>query len=429
MNALYYYLFGFIIVWIVAVCLRQKPYISIEGIAILLKTDKLRGVIDRIANISHKFWKWFTNLLMPLGVFLIILMVVTIIYSLTLMYTQPTVSLILPGVDIPGSPLYIPFATGLLALATVMIIHEGGHGVLARVEGVDIDSVGLLLFLIIPGAFVEPNQKQIEEANGFSKLRIYFAGPMANIILCIIALLISAMIGGFIADENMYTSNGMEITSVVPGSPAEGVLQDGMIITAINNQTTNNIAEYSKVVNNTHIGDSVNITTKSGLYTFKLAQNPNNSTKGYIGIRCQEHKIVTAEAQRKYGNIIPAILPTINELFSLIFILNFSVGTFNLLPMKPLDGGLILEEILRAHITDKRRKEFNDALNKYTKILPMSIRCFLSRRLNSIINWINKHQITDEKIGVIIRCISTFFIVILIMLIVYGTLPGIMKMI
>lgn len=39
MNALYYYAIGFIIVYIIAFALRKKPYISFEGIVIMLKTD------------------------------------------------------------------------------------------------------------------------------------------------------------------------------------------------------------------------------------------------------------------------------------------------------------------------------------------------------------------------------------------------------
>jgi membrane-associated protease RseP (regulator of RpoE activity) len=32
--------------------------------------------------------------------------------------------------------------------------------------------------------------------------------------------------------------------------------------------------------------------------------------------------------------------------------LNFAVGTFNLLPMKPLDGGLLLEELLGYKLSE-----------------------------------------------------------------------------
>ena len=134
MNALWYYAIGFVIVWVLAVLLKGKyDSISVQGIVIMLKTEKLHDIIDRIAKKVPRFWKAYMNIGIPIGFLFMGIMFVAILGSLQLMFEMPTVSLILPGVDIPGSPLYIPFGTGLLALATVLIIHEGGHGVLARV--------------------------------------------------------------------------------------------------------------------------------------------------------------------------------------------------------------------------------------------------------------------------------------------------------
>lgn len=428
MNALWYYVIGFIIVWVLAYLLKDKYNITMDGIVLMLKTDKLKGLIDRIAKRCPRFWKAYMNIGIPIGIFFIVLMVVSLIWSLQLMFETPTVSLILPGVDIPGSPIYIPFGTGLIALATVLIIHEGGHGILARVEGVSVDSVGLLLLAIIPGAFVEPNQEELDKVNGISKLRVYFAGPMFNIGLCLIALVITAGIGGFIASEDIYTTDGMQISSVIPGSPSEGVLSDGMVIKQINNQTITNTTNYAQVLNKTHIGDNISVVTNIGSYTITMGTSPNNDTKAYMGVRAQEHEIISPHAQQKYGTILPPVLSKLQELFYLIFFLNFAVGTFNLLPMKPLDGGLIFEELMKIKIRPDRRKEFNDTLNKYTKPLPMGVRCWLSRRFNTILNFISEHEIRDSKADMFIRITSTFFIVILIMLLIYGIVPGIIDM-
>ena len=75
-------------------------------------------------------------------------------YSLKTLMDAPTVSLVVPGVEVPGSPIFIPLLAGLIAIATVLIVHEFSHGILSRVEKININSIGLLLFAIIPGAFV-----------------------------------------------------------------------------------------------------------------------------------------------------------------------------------------------------------------------------------------------------------------------------------
>ncbi|MCD7782252.1 MAG: site-2 protease family protein [Methanosphaera sp.] len=421
MNALVYYAIGFVVVWILAFILRRRfDNISIQGIVLMLKTDRLEGLIDYVARKAPRLWRTLMNLSIPIGIFSMILMVVSILYSIEIMFETPTVSLILPGVDIPGSPIYIPFFSGLLALATVMIIHEGGHGVLSRVEGISIDSVGLLLLAVIPGAFVEPNEEQTRNVNGISRLRVYLAGPMFNIMLCIIALILTLLIGGFIADANIYTSDGLEISSVVPSSPAEGVLDDDMVIYAINNYSVNDSQSLSNILSGVSINETVSLTTDQGVYNITTGSNPNNSTSSYIGIRTQEHTVVTPEAEDKYGTIIPAILSQLEEFFYLVFFLNFAVGTFNLLPMKPLDGGLILEELLKIKIRPDRRKEFNDNLNRLTKPLPRSMRCWISRRFNSLLNFISNHELSDYRVELIVRLISSLFLAILIMLIICG---------
>lgn len=429
MNALWYYAIGFVAIYILAFLLKDKYNITMEGFVLMLKTERLHDIIDKVANKAPRFWKAYLNIGIPIGIFLMILMLVSLIWSLQLMFEMPTVSLILPGVDVPGSPLYIPFGTGMLALATVLIIHEGGHGVLARVEKVAIDSVGLLLFLIIPGAFVEPNEEEMKKINGISKLRIYFAGPMFNMGLAVIGIILMLLAGGLIAAGDFYTTDGMEISSVVPASPSEGILSEGMVIKEVNNQPVTDTRSYTEVMDKNRIGTNVSITTDTGTYNIVAGKNPNNSSKAYIGVRSKEHTIVRPEVDSKYGTFIPWLLTQLRELFYLIFLLNFAVGTFNLLPMKPLDGGLILEELVGYRIRDDRREDFNNTLNWWTRPLPNSVRCWISRRFNNLLDFLHNHEISDEKVQAIVRIFSYVLIIILLVLIIYGMVPGLLQMI
>ncbi len=45
-----------------------------------------------------------------------------------------------------------------------------------------------MLFAILPGAFMEPDEEEMEEAKKSSKLRIYAADSMANITLVVVAI-------------------------------------------------------------------------------------------------------------------------------------------------------------------------------------------------------------------------------------------------
>ena len=429
MNTLWYYLIGFIIIWIIGISLRKKDYITLEFPVLMLKTERLRGTIDYIAKINPKFWKWVMNLGIPICIILMIFMIYALILSLQLMFEMPTASLLLPGVDIPGSPIYIPFTVGIIALATVMIVHEFSHGILARTENVSIKSIGVLLLAILPGAFVEPDEEEVEKCNGTSKIRIYIAGVMANLGLCLVAFLLLSAISGFLVNENVYESDGMSITSVVAGSPAEGIIPEGSVIHQINDKPIKSYTDYTTSLQNISKGDSVSLSTTRGTYNIITQASPSNQSKAYIGIRSKENVVVTPTAQEKYGTTIPWILTQLRELFYWIFLLNFAVGTFNILPSKPLDGGLVFEEMLKCNIRPDRRKEFNDSLNRKTKIFPKRVRCFISKVFNKILDFLNNHQLKEETIDKIMKATSTFIIVIVIILVIYGTVPGILKMI
>ncbi len=310
-----------------------------------------------------------------------ILIVGVLVYSLKSLLSAPQVSLIIPGVSIPGSPIFIPFAYGIIALMTVMVIHEFGHGIIARAEGIKIDSIGVLLLAILPGAFVEPNEEDIEKSKRITKLRIYAAGSFFNLILAALSfigfVLISVLIiggltlgipsvtipGTSIGTEpvtllnatnpvySVFTENGIQIESVVPGSPASKVLQTGTILQSINGVSTNNITKFTQLASNLHIGENLTLKTNQGTYHIVAGTNPTNSTRGYIGISSTANEIVNPNIAKTYGQL-PWFAYDLSELLFWVFLLNFSVGIFNLLPMKPLDGGLMLEELLRYKLSN-----------------------------------------------------------------------------
>lgn len=147
-----------------------------------------------------------------------------------------------------------------------------------------------------------------------------------------------------------------------------------------------------------------------------------------MGIRSKAHTIVAPEARNKYGTFLPWLLTELREFFYLVFLLNFAVGTFNLLPMKPLDGGLILEEIIGYRIRDDRRKDFNNTLNNLTRFLPRKIRCWISGGFNSILDFLHNHELEEETVQWLVNIISKALLVIIVVLVLFGLVPGILKM-
>lgn len=277
--------------------------------------------------------------------------------SLQTVFDTPSVSIVLPGVEIPGSPIYVPFLSGFIALATVLIVHEFSHGIQAVGEKIPIKSVGLLLVAILPGAFVEPDEDELKKASRISRLRVYGAGTMANITLALIALLIVSGISYEI--PALFDEDGIEISRIVGDSPSEGILKQGMIIESIDGNKINNSQNYIDIVSSFSPGDNVTVQTDQGNYNVVLGKNPNNESVGFFGIQASKH----FELKDNSMGDLPWALFTLAEIFQWIFTLNLGIGLFNILPIKPLDGGYMLEILLSYKLSENQYKPIVNSLS------------------------------------------------------------------
>lgn len=365
MNGIWYYIIAFFLIWILSLTFRRQ--LSNHGFeinfpTIMWKTKRFHNVIEKIANFSPRFWKWFMNVGIIISFIAMFFITYSLIQSLSTLIEAPAVSIVLPGVEMPGSTIYVPLGYGLISLATVLIVHEFSHGILSRVEKINIKSVGLLLFTILPGAFVEPDEEELVKSSRLSQLRVYAAGSMANIALAIVALLIFSAVGTY-GIPNTFDENGIEIDRVVSDSPANGVLKEGMILESINNHTIKDSNDYMEVVETFVPGERVSIGTDQGIYNLTLSENPSNSSRGFVGVQAANHFEIKESVSSVFGDTIPWILFEISTLTQWIFILNLGVGLFNLLPVKPLDGGRMFEIVLSYKLKEETYKPITNAVS------------------------------------------------------------------
>jgi membrane-associated protease RseP (regulator of RpoE activity) len=356
---------AFIIIWVLALLFKDKLKLDVTGPLIMRRTTRLRDFINSIAQISPRFWRGSMTIGISVAVFFMVLTFVLLVYSLGTIIqnmfiihgasTQAAgVYPIIPGVPIPGSPFNPPLGAGLVAIAIVIVFHEFAHGILSRAEGIKIKSIGLLLLAILPGAFVEPDEEGVKKASRLAKLRIYAAGSISNIVVGAVVLLILTVLASFFINPYFHAS-GVEIQNIVSKSPSDGVLQNGMLITHINSYATTNRTSFTNTLSNVKPGDVITVTTNQGTFKIKTTPNPNNSSRAYIGVSISElgvttnnHLTVNQDVSNKYGNILPGLLYNLYILLFWIFFYNIGIGTFNLLPLKPLDGGLMFEELLNC---------------------------------------------------------------------------------
>ncbi len=226
MSTLLWILTGILAYTAATMWLRNRGYlpdaVRVSGPLTTIHTRRGRAFLDRLSG-PKRFWRVVANL--GLGGALVamvgsfVLIVSTGISALATTQPsavqQPQNFLIIPGVN-----EFLPLSVAgeiVAGLAIAMVVHEGAHGLLCRVEGIDIESMGLVLFAAIPvGAFVQPDEEATQEVSRGARARMFAAGVTANTLLTIVvfALLFGPVVGA------ISVAPGYAVGEVNPGSPA-----------------------------------------------------------------------------------------------------------------------------------------------------------------------------------------------------------------
>jgi len=276
----------------------------------------------------------------------------------------PTVT----GVEYPEFAIGVPFWYWIIGIFAVLMAHEPMHGLLARAEKITIKSFGVLLLIALPGAFVEPDEKQIQKLPMLKKMRIYAAGSFGNFILAAILALII-----FLCLEPMFFRgavaygylNYTEYNLTEP-FPAEKLNMTGVIL-SIDGMNVEDAKDLSEIMSDKIPGQTILIGTTKDKYWLTLTRDPKNETKGYMGIFVGDSKVLKNE-YRNDPTLSP-ILRSTTELLVWILFLNAGIGTANLLPIKPLDGGLMFEEIVKIFLKKKWVDKVVKVVSLFTLLL------------------------------------------------------------
>lgn len=265
----------------------------------------------------------------------------------------PGVTPLLPGINpagdigfiFPGLDIFIPLWSGLLALIILLASHEFCHGILAKIQGIPVKSMGVLTFGILPiGAFVEPDEKALQKKRSEEKMRVYAMGSFANLMIAILAILLLGVVS--LQAGGMVFPAGVEIAGVQEGFPAATVLEKGMVITALNGVPVATSEEYLNQSALVRPGENVTLQTGRDNRTLTAATHPQNSSRAYLGVTLQTRLELKPELEGQRGFF--SLLLGLGSLLNIIFFLNLNVAIVNLLPVAPFDGSKMFEELLKS---------------------------------------------------------------------------------
>ena len=338
---------------------KDRKNIDFKYILFMRRTKKFRNAIDNIARKSPLFWK-------IVGTIAILICLFYMIQGTYLLFTiQPAVQFVLPTPSSTGSAgpgyILIPFWFWIITIFCILVPHELSHGIMARAQKIKLKSVGLLLLAIFPGAFVEPDEKEVKKAKTLTKLRIFSMGSFANFVVSFFILYLTLYL-----IWPLSVAPGIKLLNVTQGAPADlAGLKAGMILTETNGKKI--IPTYTEYLNgssylsdelgNIKPNDTVIVKSDGNSYNVKLGFNEKtNST--YMGITYTP--IFRVNPEFFLGILIPLL--TMISLFSL------AVGIVNILPIYPLDGGLMVEAIT-DRFAKKRSKQIVRAITYLVLII------------------------------------------------------------
>jgi membrane-associated protease RseP (regulator of RpoE activity) len=350
---------------------KDRKNIDFKYILIMRRTKKFRNFIDRIAKISPMFWKIFGTF----GVLVCFFYMIQGTFLLTVF--QPQVQLVLPSlspeVSVSGWSINIPFWSWIIIIFCILVPHEFFHGIMARAEKINLKSVGLLLLAIFPGAFVEPNEKQVKKSKLMTKLRIFAAGSFANFI---VSFLIFFLILYFIWPA--ITVPGIVILEIEPDSPADlAGLKSGMILNEVNGkEITTTYTEYLNAtgyfyeeIGYPEIGEVIKFRTKDNQnfdvkLSYKTLELINKTTNTTYTVNVTYMGINYAPVYKISGSFLPDLI----YILTMISFFSLAVGIINILPIYPLDGGLLVESLTDKY-AKKRSKQIVRAITMFVVLI------------------------------------------------------------
>ena len=249
--------------WLVQTQRLQKWNLSLMlGFALMVRTQRGKGVIEAIAR-PKRFW----NLVGDVGTVLSLvgMVLMTAVFLLTMVISlnpdngiQPLAAkeiLVIPGVN-----PFVPLWYGLVALIVTLVVHEGGHGVLARANGMRLKSLGLLVAVLPIGAFVEPDEDDLKAAPRRRRLRVFAAGPAVNLGTAALCLAAFALLMGSTAP-----APGVHVALTVKDAPADlAGISPGDSLVRVDGQDIPDWSAFTTIMEGRHPGDRLAVQLADG---------------------------------------------------------------------------------------------------------------------------------------------------------------------
>ena len=358
-NAIIYVLIAWVVILGIAKALKlEKHGFKITPYSLTYKNTQVQTALSKMLTRTKRGIRVFADVSVVAGFLMMGFAFWFLLNNLSNFFVEPTefaeLTVLIPGVTLTSVSAISYF---LLSIPIVLVIHEGAHGIVATLEKIKIKTGGFAIFIALFAGFVEPDEKEFDDARKISKLRVIGAGATSNVIFAFAlgAILLTNPLFALILPEPFLewfydAPDGVGIISIIEGSGAEKAgLQKNDVITGIDDIAIITPVDFQKA--DLKPGDIVTVTVQRDGQLLQLPveimPSPDDPDKGLVGI------MRDSAFYKPVYNFIEWD-PQVSMFLLWLWMISFFIGIINMLPLPILDGGKFIYTIIEKKASERK---------------------------------------------------------------------------
>jgi len=358
-NAIIYVLIAWVVIFVTAKALKLERFgFTIKPYSLTYKNYKVQSALSKMLTRTKRGIRVFADVSVIAGFLMMGFAFWFLLANISNFFVEPTefaeLTVLIPGVTLTSASAILYF---LLSIPIVLVIHEGAHGIVATLEKIKIKTGGFAIFIALFAGFVEPDEKEFDNARKISKLRVIGAGATSNVIFAFAlgAILLTNPLFALILPEPFLewfyeAPDGVGIISIIEGSGAEKAgLQKNDVITGIDGIPIITPVDFQKA--DLKPGDVVTVTVQRDGQLLQLPveimPSPDDPDKGLVGI------MRDSTFYKPVYNFIEWD-PQVSMFLLWLWMISFFIGIINMLPLPILDGGKFIYTIIEKKASERK---------------------------------------------------------------------------
>ena len=374
-NAIIYVLIAWVVILGIAKAIKlEKHGFEIKPYSLTYKNTQVQSALSKMLTRTKRGIRVFADVSVVAGFLMMGFAFWFLLNNLSNFFVEPTefaeLTVLIPGVTLTSVSAILYF---LLSIPIVLIMHEGAHGIVATLEKIKIKTGGFAVFIALFAGFVEPDEKEFDNAKKISRLRVIGAGATSNVIFAFAlgALLLTNPIFALVLPEPFLgwfyeAPDGVLIISIMEDSGAEKAgLQANDLIMGVNGVVIVSPFDFQKV--DLKPGDTAIITVQRDGQQIQLPveimPSPDDPERGLIGI--------IRDNAMSYKPVLNFIEwnPQVSMFLLWLWMISFFIGIINMLPLPILDGGKFIYTIIEKHASEKKINAIMWSVYAFTFVL------------------------------------------------------------